>query len=275
MRPDQLTYLRRGLWIVGTTAVVTVALTAWWLWEDRLKNHRDDGLVSSQVLVSRDGRTLTAAVSWSPCQEAGPELAARESSDAVAVTIRTGISNLSHPCETTKYQQVAVTLREPLGQRRLVDASTGGRIPPFDGAFLLTPRYLPTGYAQTDAMYQEEPGPRPGLPYLLEREHEPGPAWTRYYREGSGLPSLAIAQITGRGQQGGGEGKAVSVGGLSGRFFDGPGSEHGVTWFDGTFTYMVCDSGAHLAPGELLKIAERLGGGERGGGAYGPAALPR
>ncbi|MEU7040028.1 hypothetical protein AB0A77_03085 [Streptomyces varsoviensis] len=273
MRPDQLAYLRRGLWIVGTTAVVTVALTAWWLWEKRHEHDRDHGRVVSQILVSQDGRTLTTAVSWSPCNESRPQLLVRESSGTVALSMREDLPDLSHPCETSKHQQVAVTLREPLGKRRLVDASTGGRIPPFDGAFLLTPRYLPPGYAQTDAMYQEEPGPRPGLPYLLERE--PGPAWTRYYREGSGLPSLAIAQITGRGRQGGGEGKAVSVGGLSGRFFEGPGSEHGVTWFDGTFTYMVCDSGAHLAPGELLKVAERLGGGERGGGAYGPAALPR
>ncbi|MEV0263243.1 hypothetical protein AB0I49_18165 [Streptomyces sp. NPDC050617] len=274
MRPDQLTYLIRGLWVVGTTAVVTVALTAWWLWEDRLENHRDDGLASSQVLVSRDGRTLTAAVSWSPCHEVQPELAARESSDTVALTIRTGIPDLSHPCATSKDQQVAVTLRTPLGKRRLVEGFTGDRIHPFDSAFLGAPGYLPPGYAQTDVMYQEAPGPQPGLPSLLSRDREHGPAWTRYYRKGAGEPTLAIAQIAGRdGQVGSGE--AVSVGGRPGHLFTRAGSERGVTWFDGTFTYMVCDSGSRLAADELLKVADRLGGGERGGAAYGPAAVPR
>ncbi len=272
MRPDQLTYLKRGLWVVGTTAVVTVALTAWWLWEDRLKNHRDDGLVPSQVLVSRDGRTLTTAVLWSPCHEVRPELAARESSDAIALTIRTGIPDLSHPCKTSKDQQVAVTLREPLGQRQLIDASTGERIRPFDGAFLRAPRYLPPGYAQTDAMYR---GARGHQPDLLSRESERGPVWARSYRKGSEEPSLAIAQITGRNRQQDGSGKAVTVGGFPGRLFAGPGSEHGVTWFDGAFTYVVCASDSHLTAGELLKVADRLDGGERGGAAYGPVAPPR
>ncbi|MEV0281242.1 hypothetical protein AB0I22_33315 [Streptomyces sp. NPDC050610] len=274
VRPDQLTYLIRGLWVVGTTAVVTTALTAWWLWEDRLKNHRDDGLVSGQVLVSRDGRTLTAAVGWSPCHEVRPELAARESSDTVAVTIRTGISDLSHPCRTSEDRQVSATLRAPLGKRQLIDAPTGQRIPPFDGAFLGSPRYLPPGYARTDVMYQEAPGLQRGLPSLLQREGEHGPAWARYYRKGSGNPSLAIAQTTGEGRQDG-LGEAVSVAGLPGHLFKGTGSEHGVTWFDGAFTYVVCESGPYLATGELLRIAGRLGGGERGGAAYGPAAVPR
>ncbi|MFE7118618.1 hypothetical protein ACFU99_24695 [Streptomyces sp. NPDC057654] len=254
---------------------MTVALTAWWLWEDRMSRERDNGPVSSQVLVSRDGRTLTTAVTWAPCNEARPVLLARESADTVDVSIRADLPDMSHPCETSKGQQVDVTLRAPLGKRRLVERLTGERIRPFDSAFLRAPRYLPPGYTQTDAMYQEAPGPQPGLPYLFSRDGEHGPAWTRYYRKGSGAPSLAIAQITGRDRQEGGSGKAVTVSGLPGRLFERAGSEHGVAWFDGTFTYMVCAADSRLAVGELLKVADRLGGGERSGAAYGPAALPR
>ncbi|MEV6675065.1 hypothetical protein [Streptomyces sp. NPDC051162] len=128
-RPRKL--ITRALWITGTAAVIAVAATAWWQWNDHRHHHRTASLISG-VLMSGDGRTLSVDVSWSPhCNGARPQLAARESSDTVALTLEEGLA-LRAPCdnEADGIGQVSVTLRAPLGSRRLVDTTTGWAIAP-------------------------------------------------------------------------------------------------------------------------------------------------
>jgi hypothetical protein len=93
-----------------------------------------------------------------PCEKSyRPDVV--QSGDRVVVTVRERPSTVPLPrgfsCALVGYFRTAsVELGRPLGDRVLVDGTTGRQRRPFDGATLLSPRFLPDGWA----MLQEGPG---------------------------------------------------------------------------------------------------------------------
>lgn len=158
-------------------------------------DHRVDALLFSQVLVSADGRTLTAPVEWTPCQEVEPRLSARETASGVAVDLKAGsFADLTQQCSEAD-QQISVTLQAPLGARQFTEANTGWVIKPFPAARLDVVRYLPAGFTVTPHLPQvfSSSGaswePRP-----FNRTATTGPAWTRFYAKAGSQPTLSITQ---------------------------------------------------------------------------------
>ncbi|MEV4741622.1 hypothetical protein [Streptomyces sp. NPDC049555] len=253
MERQQLKRVIRTLWITGTAAVVIIAAAAWWLGEQHHDTHRDDAAVLGDVLVSRDGRTLTTTARWAPCQTKRPQLQARESTDTVTVALRETTADLRHQCASTD-QQVSATLTEPLGQRRLVDAGTGTTITSFDAAQLVGPHYLPQGYTQTNEIY-DEPSTERCAPSPFNRTDTP--AWTRFYRKGSARPSLAIAQVA-KAAPDDARNAPASVGGHPAHLRE-QASSRCLTWYNGKYSMTVLSQDPPLPTAELLRIANQLG----------------
>lgn len=242
----------RALWVTSAVAIVVTVATAWWLGDDHLKSHRDDTAVLGTVLVSRDGRTLTTSARWTPCQEARPQFQARESSEAVSLVLRTGTANLQRQCPSTD-KQITTTITSPLGTRRLVDASTGSTVTPFNVAELAHPGYLPPGYEQSEDIYEEPPGER-CLPTPFIRAD--GTSWTRFYRKGTAQPALAIAQTV-KGSPSGVRGTLVTVDGHP-AYMQEHVSSRCLTWSRGTYTFTVLTLNEQLGKDQLMLVAEQL-----------------
>ncbi len=255
MDPQQLKRATRALWIGGALAVVITVATAWWLSDQHRRELRYDGAVSGDILVSSDGRTLTTPVRWTPCHEARPQLQARESTGTVTLVLRSGSVDLQHQCKSTD-KQVTTTLAEPLGNRRLVDASTGATITPVNSSQLANPGYLPAGYEHTDDIYDESDTPTDEhcLPSPYFRGDSP--AWTRFYRKGPALPSLAISQVA-KGTPDDAHGAIASVSGHPAHL-----QKHSdarcLRWSNGTYTFTVSTQDAQLTTDQLLQIARQL-----------------
>ncbi|MFC4518236.1 hypothetical protein [Streptomyces ehimensis] len=252
MERQQLKHVIRTLWITGTAAVIIIAAAAWWLGEEHRDTRRDDAAVLGDVLVGRDGRTLTTTARWAPCQSKRPQLQARESAGTVTVVLRESTADLRHQCASTD-QQVSTTLNEPLGTRQLVDAGTGATITPFGAAQLVAPHYLPQGYAQTDEIY-EEPSAERCAPSPFNRTDTP--SWTRFYQKGSTRPSLAIAQVT-KPAPDDGRDTPASVDGHPAHLRE-QGSAHCLTWSNGKYSITVLSRDPQLPTAELLRIANQL-----------------
>lgn len=111
----------------------------------------------SEVLLSGDGRTLSASASGT-CLPA-TELFAREQRDSVTVALATvpRVGGCFSGMETRTW---STTLASPLGQRRVFDLATGRGVPVFDEADLLRPTTLPAGYVHIydAAMYADDDG---------------------------------------------------------------------------------------------------------------------
>ncbi|MFJ9909196.1 hypothetical protein ACIRVK_41310 [Streptomyces sp. NPDC101152] len=253
---------KRIRWVVAVATVVA-ALTAGlvvWLTRDA---ETQQAAVLGEVLVSRDGRTLTTAVRWTPCQEAKPRLTARESSGSVTVALREGSADLRHQCASTP-QLISTTLRSPLASRKLTDSGTGAAITPFRATRLAIPRYLPSGYRMTNNVYPDDAGQRP-VPSPFERTAEQGPVWTRFYSTPSGLPTLSITQISGTGPRGSVPGKyvsgeKVSFGGHLAYLDERSSDDRSIIWSDGTETFIVNSANPRIAKAQLLQIASHLAG---------------
>ncbi|MFI0912527.1 hypothetical protein [Streptomyces abikoensis] len=252
MERQQLKRVIRALWITGTAAVGIIAAAAWWLGQQRHDTHRDDAAVLGDVLVNRDGRTLTTTARWAPCQTRRPRLQAHESTDTVTVVLKETTADLRHQCASTD-RQVSATLAEPLGKRRLVDAGTGTDITPFGAAQLADPGYLPSGYAQTDEIF-DEPSAERCAPSPFNRTD--APVWTRFYRKGSARPSLAIAQVAKPAPDNAGDAPAT-VGGQPARVRE-QGSSRCLTWYDSKYSITVLSRDPQLPTAELLQIANQL-----------------
>lgn len=110
----------------------------------------------AEVLVSADGRTLSASVTGFCLPSAG--LSAQETRDAVTVRLAglprgdgagaAGGSGIESSTCTSGMgaRTYTVALPEPLGARRVVDASDGLGVPVFDERSVLRPGALPAGY---------------------------------------------------------------------------------------------------------------------------------
>ncbi|MFI6690102.1 hypothetical protein [Streptomyces sp. NPDC050485] len=243
--------LRRAICAVAAAAALATALTIWLTRDDSGR----DTAVLGQVLVSADGRSITTAVRWAPCQEDKPRLVARESSDSVTLALKEGEADLRHQCASTP-KQISTTLKDPLKARHLIDAVTGWTITAFDGTRLAAPRYLPPGYHPTDTVYQDDAGQRP-LPSPFERTTALGPAWTRFYHSDAQQPSLSITQISGKSPEEA-AGTAVTVNGYPGHLDNDKNSNRAVTWSDGTYTFIIDTTGPQVTNTQLLDIAKQL-----------------
>ncbi|MEV5507872.1 hypothetical protein [Streptomyces orinoci] len=252
MDPRQLKRWIRALWLTGAAAVLATAAAAWWLGDQHTRNHRDNGPVFGDVLVSGDGRTITTTAMWTPCHAQRPQLRAHESPEMVTLVIRESTANLQQQCDSAD-QQITTTIASPLGSRPLIDASTGRTITPFDGSELATPRYLPVGYEPSEEIYDEPPDER-CLPSPFERAESA--SWSRFYRKGFGHPSLAVAQIA-KETPDDPRGAIASVDGHTAHLQEHSASRC-LTWSSDTYTYVVATRSAQLTTDELLRIAKRL-----------------
>ncbi|MFD8084487.1 hypothetical protein ACFV4F_22635 [Kitasatospora sp. NPDC059722] len=238
-------------------AALSAALTA-------VRSSRADAeaLLAGQVLLSTDGRTLTAPVMWAPCQEAKPRVFARETSQTVAADEKRGnTADLTHECATVGFQS-SFTLRAPLGDRRLTEFNTGLPFLPFPAARLADIGYLPRGFTTT----QDVPldfGPAGGSwkPWPFTR-NDTIASWTRYYAAAD-KPALSITQVlTPAGSPGPAPathaGPPLSVNGHDVSLLCDTDTERAITWSDGisAFTVMSYDRAhAALSTEELLRVA--------------------
>ncbi|MFF4507594.1 hypothetical protein [Streptomyces sp. NPDC001401] len=252
---------KRIRWAVAACTAVAALTAGLVLWLTR-DTHPQRAAVLGEVLVSTDGRTITTAVRWTPCQEVKPRLAASESSGSVTVALHEGPADLRHQCTSTP-QLISTTLDSPLASRKITDSGTGQTITPFRAAQLAIPHYLPNGYRMTNNVYPDDAGQRPG-PSPFERTATQGPAWTRFYSTTSGPPSLSITQITGTGPHGSVPGKYVSgkkaaIGHQLGYLNEKGSDDRSITWSDGTYTFIVNSASPRIANAQLLEIASHLG----------------
>ena len=109
-----------------------------------------------------------------------PEVA--EAGGRVTVTIRAVPSKVPMPanfaCHLVGYfRTAAVTLDRPLGQRAVLDGSTGQELRPFDGDAVLRPRALPAGWE----LLREGPGPDPD-----------GRSWSQTWGPPAGAPRAGV-----------------------------------------------------------------------------------
>ena len=252
---------KRIRWGVAVSTLVAVLIAGL-----ALRLNRDaqaqQAAVLGEVLVSTDGRTITTAVRWTPCQEVKPRLAASESSGSVTVALREGSADLRHQCASTP-QLISTTLRSPLASRKLTDSGTGRTITPFRAARLAIPYYLPSGYRMTNNVYTDDAGQR-SVPSPFERAAEQGPVWTRFYSTTAGPPSLSITQISGTGPHGSVpreyiSGEKVSCNGHLGYLDERSSDDRSIIWSDGAETFIVNSANSRLAKAQLLEIASRLG----------------
>ena len=114
-----------------------------------------------EVLLSADGRTLSASVSGT-CLPA-TALRAREDGKAVIVSLET-LPRTGACSSGTEMRTYSSTLTRPLGTRQVIDSVDGSGVLVFDERGLFRPRTLPAGYshvydAATYATGDGSPGP--------------------------------------------------------------------------------------------------------------------
>ncbi|MEU4303807.1 hypothetical protein [Kitasatospora aureofaciens] len=221
-------------------------------WMNRDSDKIHEGPVTGHLLlVSSDGRTLTLSIGWG-CEQQ-PELVARETADAVKVSLRhTGTpGNCDGPGGSG---QIMTHLNTPLGTRALNDA-TGKPIVHFDERKLLHPAFLPENYY---------PFPAGRMVYLPGLDPLPTdtPAWASGYRLGTEPEqgSLIISQTLRSSTPP--TGQAASVKGHPATITqpDLNGGPRSLTWSDGTYTFAVTTGGPpRLSDDELIHVAESLG----------------
>lgn len=141
-----------------------------------------------------------------PCEKSY-RLDVVQSGDRVVVTIRSLPSTVPLPrdsfCQAMGYFRTAsVELGRPLGDRVLVDGTTGRQRRTFDSATLLSPRFLPDGWA----MLQEGPGfdePEPSVGW--RRRFGPPPVPPRDGRCAETVTPVSVSQSPDPGVLGPGE----------------------------------------------------------------------
>ncbi|WP_143079179.1 hypothetical protein [Streptomyces monashensis] len=234
---------------VAVCVALAVAVTEW-IMKDR---RHGEGLLG-EVLVSGDGRTITALNSRAPCQQDPPLLVASESRDSVALVLKESDIDLRPQCDTVD-EQITTKLQSPLGTRRLVDGSNGWTIAPLDQKRLANPQYLPPGYSPTTDVQWSDSSQHELLSPFFMRDRNSGPVWTRFYHRTSKKASLSITQIAGKLTVSA-AGTPESIHGWIGR--PTPDSNNTVTSTNGTYTFIVSTTDRDLHEAELLRIAKQL-----------------
>ncbi|MFF4924822.1 hypothetical protein ACFY4B_29880 [Kitasatospora sp. NPDC001261] len=220
-------------------------------WMNRVPETRVyEGTVAGKpLLVGSDGRTLTLSIGWG-CEKQ-PELVARESADAVKVSLRHTVP--PGFCDPGGIGQITTHLNRPLGTRALNDA-TGKPAVHFDERDLLRPVFLPENYSPYPA------GRMVHLPGLAPLPTDT-PAWASGYRLGTGPEqgNLIISQTLRNSAPP--EGRAALVKGHPAAITqsDPNGGPRSLTWSDGTYTFVVTTGAPpRLSDEELVRVAENL-----------------
>lgn len=206
--------------------------------------------ISGPVLVRADGRRVSVLTAWHEAAgEQRPEpLVAWESPEAVALALRRTRHPLPPgmviPAVMPGDRPVSVTLPNPLGGRRLVDAVEGNELRCFHGRHLARITWLPAGYR-----FEGDDISRHRVPGTAD---EPlSFAWERTYGEtGTGAHRrLVITQVSGSTPQGAGAGlPVVDRGDVAGRrvtiheqgneFTTGV-AHRAVTWSSAEYSYTI------------------------------------
>jgi hypothetical protein len=240
--------------VLTAFAVTTIALMAVAWWNANHPVHRYDDEAKGEVLVSTDGRTITTVATWSGCEDR-PRLVAQEDAGNVRLTLRREDHALpNQACDGGSSKQISTSLNQPLGSRQVTDALSGKRLPVFNERNLALPRYLPKGYVRTDVV---TPGSSPaGENFPNPFETSPAPAWSTAYQRDFFHGYLAVTQVTGKVL--GITGTPVTINGHQAFFQESP--DLSVSWFDGTYTFNVCDHDPGQLPTreEFLTVAETL-----------------
>lgn len=254
--------IRAGVVTVAALGTVAAAgLSAWATGYFDGAASTGDTAVTSEVLVSADGRTLTASVSWTGCEDR-PTLIASESSSTVTLHIgRHRHAPDDAVCDNGQSKQLSVSLKEPLGDRHL--DSQGSSVGTFLASNLRQVGYLPAGYTQTTdvGFYVNthlEHVERSGVTHYVTPRT---PSWERGYAANpNGGRVLFIAQTVGDSVPT--SGRDVSVNGHPGRIVieGAQGQQWGETlaWFDGTYTITIQEQDQSLTQADVLRVAQEL-----------------
>jgi hypothetical protein len=254
--------IRAGVVTVATLGAVAAAgLSAWAAGYFDSAAPLGDTAVTSEVLVSADGRILTASVSWTGCEDR-PTLTADETSSSVALQIkRHRHAPDGAVCDDGQAKQLSVSLKQPLGDRHL--NSQGSSVGTFLATNLRQPGYLPAGYTQTTdvGFYVDthlEHVERSGVTHYVTPRT---PSWEQGYAANpNGGRVLFIAQTVGNSAPT--RGTSISVNGHPGHFTVLPstGQQVGETlsWFDGTYTITIQEQDPSLTQAEVLRVAQGL-----------------
>ena len=157
----------------------------------------------------------------------------------------------SGPCPTVGHAPVPVStgpLRQPLGSRALLDASTGHRHPALTASTVATPGYVPAGYSQPVLSWDES------SPDLITRSYQ-GANGQSLLIERRPLPDqpMYAEQLLAHGTVLGRPARVVQ----SGNFDDNVCA----IWTDAQHVWWVCSNGqprAALSPATLLRIGNSL-----------------
>jgi hypothetical protein len=215
-----------------------------------------DSRVTGEILVGAGGRTLTASVLWTACEDR-PRLVADESSDAVSLSIvRVRHAPADAICDGIQAEHMTVSLAAPLGHRRLESDGDTADLATFDEANLRQPAYLPPGYRRMPLSEEGEP---------VGGEHIPvpsSPTWQTAYAPNANYGAvLLVTQV--RGKAGAGNGQPVTVDGRPARLAvernpQGQAYRETLTWFDGTYTMTLVLQDFSLPASEILRVAQGL-----------------
>jgi hypothetical protein len=219
---------------------------------------RADGQVTTYqgyggtAIVSADGRTITVGP-YLPSCPAKVAVVARESATHVALFVRYITPAHPGPCPQAMAALVVsqkISLRAPVGSRKLTDGGTGRAIAWISARFVLRPKALPAGLR----LFQLIPA------IDRSRPQSPGPAGCTQFYSRRGVPDdLEIVQSAGSLQipgPGSGGWKVIRVRGHLGRA-----TRNLITWReDGLRNYLLAGPGTQgrqaLSTGQLIAIAD-------------------
>jgi hypothetical protein len=244
--------VRRVLWAAVASLVVASSSVAWIIW-DRSHIHQEP--VPGDLLVGQDGRTLTAAVWWTGCEDR-PKLTAHETSQGVTVSIdrrRHALLPSNAACDDWQEAYVSAGLNTPLGERAMSSAVSRATITPFAVGSLCLPANLPVGYVAAEAPIVPDHS-------LSPYTRGPAPAWTTTYvrdrAAGGDAGSISISQAVGEAPDQ--SATPVTVNGHAGRLRIDPMSRFTLDWSaDGyVFTLRVMDR--KLTEKVVLQLAEHF-----------------
>lgn len=188
------------------------------------------------ALLTPDGRQVVVPVN----QYGSPAVSVAESPGRITLTL----TLTSRSPDPLNYPRTSVTAALPyvLGDRVLIDGSTGQPIPTFSGQGLYRVTYLPAGYRFSGYLY----------------DYDPVGGWQRVYQRPNDF--VVISQTPKGPNQGLGTGQRLTMGG-SPAVLSGRPTSWLVTWQADGYRFTVAeydDSGASLPTADVLRIASGM-----------------
>ncbi|PYC83761.1 hypothetical protein C7C46_08415 [Streptomyces tateyamensis] len=245
-------FARRTLWIAVVVLGLAASTVGWMAW-DRSGIHKAP--VAGDLLLSADGRTLTAAVSWTDCEDR-PKLIAHETAHGVGVALEIKRHVQASPntvCDGWQDKLITATLHEPLGDRPINDTQTAATITPFKASALLAPQHLPAGYAAADTVavadHSKSPFTRGGTA-----------SWTTTYirdrNAGGDAGGISITQALGEHPDP--PATPVTINNHAGSLVTSPGNRYTVNWVAEGYTFTVRMSDRRMTENDAVQIADQL-----------------